>query len=182
MKAINPGNSGQFSEDQLYTRSFHSLGVRDLLDARDQFHLHLVHKKNVFATAVGFYLIRNDDPDAGDHAKTAIAAKKRGTYWRADIREFHRASLVLALRPGLCHPLAGHERPSQTPGKRSSSFPVPRRWSNRAGLRGESQSVHAAGPHRELVQACGNVAGGRLSYFRGSPGTAPHGIGGVHCL
>ncbi|HET9790638.1 MAG TPA: S1/P1 Nuclease, partial [Candidatus Angelobacter sp.] len=80
MKAITPGNSEQFSEDQLYTRSFHSLGVRDLLDARDQFHLHLVHKKNVFATAVGFYLIRNDDPDAGDHAKTAIAAKKRGTY------------------------------------------------------------------------------------------------------
>jgi hypothetical protein len=80
MKAITPGNSEHFSEDQLYTRSFHSLGVRDLLDARDQFHLHLVHKKNVFATAIGFYLIRNDDPDAGDHAKTAIAAKKRGTY------------------------------------------------------------------------------------------------------
>ena len=80
MKAITPGNSEHFSEDQLYTRSFHSLGVRDLLDARDQFHLHLVHKKNVFATAVGFYLIRNDDPDAADHAKTAIAAKKRGTY------------------------------------------------------------------------------------------------------
>jgi hypothetical protein len=80
VNAIKSGNSQRFSEDQLYTRSFHSLGVRDLLDARDQFHLHLVHKRNVFATAIGFYLIRNEDPDAGDHTKTASAAKKRGSF------------------------------------------------------------------------------------------------------
>ena len=80
VKTISRSSSEKFSEDQLYTRSFHSLGVRDLLDARDQFHLHLVHKKNVFATAIGFYLIRDEDPDAGDHTKTASAAKKRGSY------------------------------------------------------------------------------------------------------
>lgn len=80
VKAVTRKASGLFSEDQLYTRSFHSLGVRDLLDARDQFHLHLVHKKNVFATAIGFYLIRDDDPDSSDHTKTASAAKKRGSY------------------------------------------------------------------------------------------------------
>ena len=32
-----------FSEDQLYSRKFRSLSARDLLDARDQFHVHLVH-------------------------------------------------------------------------------------------------------------------------------------------
>jgi hypothetical protein len=182
MKAITPGNSEHFSEDQLYTRSFHSLGVRDLLDARDQFHLHLVHKKNVFATAIGFYLIRNDDPDAGDHAKTAIAAKKRGTYGERTLEN----STVRAWSWPCVLAFVTHWQDMsdlrKTSGKRSSSFLVPRRWSNSASLRGESQSVHAAGPHREFVQAYGNVAGGRLSHFRRSPGTAPHGIGGVHCL
>ena len=40
---------------------FHSLSVRDLLDARDQFHVHLSRKPNVFATAIGLYLIRTSD-------------------------------------------------------------------------------------------------------------------------
>jgi hypothetical protein len=71
--------TSQFPEDQLYTRNFHSLGLRDLLDARDQFHLHLVHKKNVIATAIGLYLIRDDDPEAQDHSLTAHSAKARGT-------------------------------------------------------------------------------------------------------
>jgi hypothetical protein len=35
----------------LFANDFHSLGLRDLLDARDQFHVHLAHKANVFATA-----------------------------------------------------------------------------------------------------------------------------------
>lgn len=48
----------------LLARDFHSLGVRDLLDARDQFHVHLAHKPNVFSTAIGRYLVRNSDPDA----------------------------------------------------------------------------------------------------------------------
>jgi hypothetical protein len=43
---------------------FHSLGVRDLLDARDQFHVHLAKKQNVFSTAIGRYLVRDSDPDA----------------------------------------------------------------------------------------------------------------------
>src|SRR5215469_14874927 len=67
-------------EEQLYSRHFSSLSVRDLLEARDTYHVHLAHKDNVIATAVGLYLIRHDDPDATDHAKTALAAKKRGTY------------------------------------------------------------------------------------------------------
>jgi len=50
--------------ERLGASDFHSLGIRDLLDARDQFHVHLAHKPNVFSTAIGRYLIRDSDRDA----------------------------------------------------------------------------------------------------------------------
>ena len=40
---------------------FSSLSLRDLLDARDAYHVHLSHMENVVATAVGRYLIHEDD-------------------------------------------------------------------------------------------------------------------------
>jgi len=67
-------------EDLLYTRSFSALSVRDLLDARDRYHVHLAHKANVIATAIGRYLIRKGDDDAHDHTKTPEAARRRGRY------------------------------------------------------------------------------------------------------
>ena len=42
-------------------RDYASLSVRDLLDARDAYHLHLSHLSNVVATAVGRYRIKTDD-------------------------------------------------------------------------------------------------------------------------
>ena len=44
-------------------RSFSSLSVKDLLDARDAYHVHLCHLDNVFATAIGRFFIRDTDPD-----------------------------------------------------------------------------------------------------------------------
>ncbi|MDB5408073.1 MAG: hypothetical protein JWL84_2985 [Rhodospirillales bacterium] len=41
---------------------FNLLSLHDLLVARDQFHLHLIHKPNVIGTAVGRYRIRKADP------------------------------------------------------------------------------------------------------------------------
>lgn len=41
---------------------FSSLSLRDLLHARNLYHLHLMNKKNVVATAVGFYRIRIEEP------------------------------------------------------------------------------------------------------------------------
>lgn len=43
--------------------NFNHLSVRDLVDARELFHLHLINKKNVVATAIGRYLIRKTDID-----------------------------------------------------------------------------------------------------------------------
>ena len=35
---------------------FNTLSLRDLIEARDHYHVHLVHKRNVVATAVGRYI------------------------------------------------------------------------------------------------------------------------------
>lgn len=43
--------------------SFNSLSIKDLIEARDMFHIHLLKKKNVVATAIGRYLIRKTDID-----------------------------------------------------------------------------------------------------------------------
>jgi hypothetical protein len=43
-------------------RDFSTLSLIDLLAARDQFHIHLMHKANVIGTGVGRYRIRKEDP------------------------------------------------------------------------------------------------------------------------
>lgn len=42
--------------------NFNNLSVKDLAEARDIFHVHLLNKKNVIATAIGRYRVRKDDP------------------------------------------------------------------------------------------------------------------------
>ena len=42
-------------------RNYSSLSVKDLLEARDHYHWHLTHMKNVVGTAVGLYYIRETD-------------------------------------------------------------------------------------------------------------------------
>jgi hypothetical protein len=42
--------------------NFNLLSLKDLLEARELFHLHLINKKNVVATALGRYRIRKVDP------------------------------------------------------------------------------------------------------------------------
>ena len=41
------------SQDSVDLKSFSTLSLRDLLAARELFHLHLMHKQNVVATEVG---------------------------------------------------------------------------------------------------------------------------------
>ena len=43
--------------------NFSQLSLSDLVEARDLFHVHLINKKNVIATALGRYLIRHSDFD-----------------------------------------------------------------------------------------------------------------------
>jgi hypothetical protein len=53
------------------TGVFDKLSLRDLLDARDLYHVHLMHHANVLATAIGLYRIRERDswPDKKGKAK-----------------------------------------------------------------------------------------------------------------
>lgn len=43
--------------------NYSHLSLKDLVEARDMFHVHLINKKNVVATAIGRYLIRTSDID-----------------------------------------------------------------------------------------------------------------------
>ncbi|HEY0457816.1 MAG TPA: hypothetical protein VGC97_01615 [Pyrinomonadaceae bacterium] len=54
-------------------RNFKSLSVKDLLEARDVYHVHLASLENVVATAIGLYRIRLKDPDINNPS----AAKSR---------------------------------------------------------------------------------------------------------
>ncbi|HKF59251.1 MAG TPA: S1/P1 Nuclease [Blastocatellia bacterium] len=61
-----------------YDRHYASLSVKDLLDAREVCHFQFSHSSNVYATAIGLYRIRIDDPDGRQYTPTKLAAKKRG--------------------------------------------------------------------------------------------------------
>ena len=50
-----------FKSEETYDK----LSLRDLLDARDQYHVHLMKHPNVVATAVGLYRIRVKVPGRG---------------------------------------------------------------------------------------------------------------------
>src|ERR1039458_8490095 len=65
------------SAKDLFAHDFRSLGVKDLLDARDQFHVHLAHKSNVFSTAIGLYLIRTSDPNSLRDTGRAISGTRK---------------------------------------------------------------------------------------------------------
>lgn len=54
----------QLSETPVTLSKFNSLSIRDLLDARNAYHVHLAHLENVVATAIGRYRIKKSDPES----------------------------------------------------------------------------------------------------------------------
>lgn len=57
---------------------FNLLSLHDLLAAREQFHLHLSHKPNVVATAIGRYRIRKSEPwPDKDNPKGSVSPSSR---------------------------------------------------------------------------------------------------------
>lgn len=80
---------------------FSMLSLRDLLAAREQFHLHLIHKPNVIGTAVGRYRIRKTDPWPDTRSKPTGARRHRGvrTLANSEVRPYSwPAILVLVER------------------------------------------------------------------------------------
>ena len=70
--------------------NFRSLSLRDLLEARDLYHFHLMNKANVVGTAIGLYLIRDDDKASGPRtlANSRVVAKS----WRRVFAHLRRAA------------------------------------------------------------------------------------------
>ncbi len=80
--------------------NFHALNLRDLLDAREAYHVHLSHLDNVLATAVGLYRIRTSETQASG---TDAAAKLKpswspGATCRADAGPSAVASVSVRTR------------------------------------------------------------------------------------
>src|SRR5262249_51634138 len=77
-------------------QNFRSLSIRDLLLARDLYHYHLMNRPNVVGTAVGLYLIRNADDDAGRPA----AAESHGerTFRNSSVRDYSWPCVLVMVR------------------------------------------------------------------------------------
>ncbi len=73
-------------------RNYASLSIRDLLEARDLYHYHLIHKANVVGTAIGLYLIRKTDPwpdkDRSARQRTAKGPKGERTLYNSEARDY----------------------------------------------------------------------------------------------
>lgn len=78
-----------FKEDN---SKFSTLSLTDLLEARDQFHIHLMHKANVVGTAVGKYLIRKSEPypsKKGSETKNKRQKpKEKRTLENSEVRDY----------------------------------------------------------------------------------------------
>ncbi len=76
---------------------FESLSLKDLLEARDLYHFHLIDKANVIGTAVGLYLIRKDDPYPGEEP---AKRKRRGprTLTGSEVREYSWPCVIVLVR------------------------------------------------------------------------------------
>jgi hypothetical protein len=76
-------------------RNFATLSTRDLLEARDLYHWHLIHRANVVGTAVGLYRIRKSDPwpnrersDAAEARAQQAQPKGERTFDNSEIRDY----------------------------------------------------------------------------------------------
>ena len=68
------------------------LSLKDLVEARDHYHVHLIHKENVVATAVGRYLVRKDTKDTAAFAsglgRTATQNRGPRTLANSEVRPY----------------------------------------------------------------------------------------------
>src|SRR4051812_1084422 len=65
------------------TDDFASLSLKDLLEARDLYHFHLINKANVVGTAVGRYLMRKNDKASDEK----VTGAKR-TFENSEVRDY----------------------------------------------------------------------------------------------
>src|SRR5262245_50535584 len=80
------------------TSDFNHLSLADLLKAREQFHVHLMHKANVVGPAVGLYLIRKSEPyPTGEKEKKSMTRKEPRTFENSEVREYSWPCVLVAV-------------------------------------------------------------------------------------
>ncbi len=71
--------------------NYNHLSVKDLAEARDIFHVHLINKRNVIATAIGRYRIRKEDPwpnESGYQETLKPRQKPARTLENSEVRDY----------------------------------------------------------------------------------------------
>src|SRR5215813_6221965 len=76
----------QATSDRDHPTAYSALSLRDLLDARDQYHIHLMRHPNVVATAIGYYRIRHEDTPPG--VKPVVKGTGRRTLANSEVRSY----------------------------------------------------------------------------------------------
>jgi hypothetical protein len=76
---------------------FVQLSVRDLLEARDQYHIHLMQHPNVVATAVGRYRIRQRDSWPTERGFGGTHGKYARTLENSEVRYYSWPAILIFL-------------------------------------------------------------------------------------
>jgi hypothetical protein len=79
-------------------RNYMMLTLKDLIEARDYYHVHLSHLSNVVGTAVGRYLIRETDPLAGSPDAASQKSKTPRTLFNSVIRDWSWPCVLVFLK------------------------------------------------------------------------------------
>lgn len=86
-------------------QNFRSLSIKDLLQARDLYHYHLLNKANVVGTAIGLYLIRKSDPTPDEErarfrlkGKAKVQDKGERTLGNSEVREYSWPCVLALVR------------------------------------------------------------------------------------
>ena len=80
---------------------FSSLSLKDLIEARDLYHFHLMSKANVVGTAVGLYLIRDEEewPQAtGQGIRPTRKYLEPRTFARSGVRDYSWPCIIVLVR------------------------------------------------------------------------------------
>lgn len=80
-------------------RDFSSLSIKDLLEAREAYHVHLSRMERVIGTAIGRFLIRRSDKDFRNPYSAESAAKSPArTLGNADVRKWSWPCVLVFVR------------------------------------------------------------------------------------
>jgi hypothetical protein len=77
---------------------FSSLSLKDLIEARDLYHFHLMSKANVVGTAIGLYLIRNDESWPGELSRPYRKPDYPRTFANSEVRDYSWPCIIVLVR------------------------------------------------------------------------------------